>query len=202
MGMGDAAGTETRQESRRRQILDAAIRCFRNNGFHATSMAALAKEAGMSVGHIYHYFENKEAIIAAFIEEKFEDFRTYVETLKQHQGSIADAMIEQVEAGYDGMSDPDKAGLFLEITVEASRNPKVAAMVQEADHTMRTTLAGMIAESCGCTEPDTEDRLMARVDMIVTLYEGLTIRAIRNPGINRDSAIEAMRLAFDRLLSP
>ena len=202
MSTGDAAGIETRQESRRRQILDAAIRCFRKTGFHATSMSALAKEAGMSVGHIYHYFENKEAIIAAFIEDKFEDFRTYVETLKQHEGSIADAMLDKVEEGFENMSSPEKAGLFLEITVEASRNPKVAAMVQEADRVMRSTLAGMIAESCGCTEPDTEDRLMARVDMIVTLYEGLTIRAIRNPGINRDSAIDAMRLAFARLLAP
>lgn len=195
-------GADSKAESRRRQIIEAAIRCFRRNGFHSTSMAALAKEAGMSVGHIYHYFENKEAIIAAFIEDDLQEFREAMARLQSSGGSFVDAMVEQANFGFDDMCDPDYAGLFLEISVEASRNPKVAALVADSDRCMRETLAQMIAADCGCTDPGNRESLMGRVEMIAALYEGLTLRAIRNPHLNRDATLDAMRLTIARLLSP
>ena len=54
-------------------MLDAAAICFRNHGFHGASMAQISKTAGMSPGHIYHYFDNKEAIIAAIVERDMEE---------------------------------------------------------------------------------------------------------------------------------
>ena len=50
---------------RRSQILDAALVCFAKHGFHQASMHDISAEAGISVGLIYRYFENKEAVIAA-----------------------------------------------------------------------------------------------------------------------------------------
>lgn len=54
--------------ARRKQILDAAATCFRRDGFRGASMANISLTAGMSTGHIYHYFESKAAIIEAVIE--------------------------------------------------------------------------------------------------------------------------------------
>lgn len=201
MVAGEDSG-DSRAESRRRQVIDAAIRCFRRNGFHSTSMAALAKEAGMSVGHIYHYFENKEAIIAAFIEDDLEEFRVAMRRLQESDGSFVDAMVDQADHGFDDMCDPEYAGLFLEVTAEAGRNPRVAELVRQSDIAMRNTLAEMIAADCGCTAESNRGDLLGRVEVIAALYEGLTIRAIRNPEINRDAVLAAMRLAIARLLSP
>ena len=201
MVAGEDSG-DSRAESRRRQVIDAAIRCFRRNGFHSTSMAALAKEAGMSVGHIYHYFENKEAIIAAFIEDDLEEFRVAMRRLQESDGSFVDAMVDQADHGFDDMCDPEYAGLFLEVTAEAGRNPRVAELVRQSDAAMRNTLAEMIAADCGCTAESDRSDLLGRVEVIAALYEGLTIRAIRNPEINRDAVLAAMRLAIARLLSP
>src|SRR4026208_1421342 len=50
---------------RRCQILDAALFCFAKRGFHQTSMHDISGEAGISVGLIYRYFENKKAVISA-----------------------------------------------------------------------------------------------------------------------------------------
>ncbi len=48
------------RHSRRNQILDAAQRCFKKQGFHKTTLRDIAQEFGMSAGHIYNYFSNKE----------------------------------------------------------------------------------------------------------------------------------------------
>jgi TetR/AcrR family transcriptional regulator, transcriptional repressor of aconitase len=56
-------------DARRRQILDAARRCFLRNGFHATSMQDVLAEAGLSAGAVYRYFRGKDEIIAAIAGE-------------------------------------------------------------------------------------------------------------------------------------
>ena len=49
-------------------ILHAAARCFVRDGFHRASISDICAEAGISPGHIYHYFENKEAIVGGIAE--------------------------------------------------------------------------------------------------------------------------------------
>ena len=52
-------------EARRRQIVDAAYRCFARRGFHQTTMRDIYQEAGLSPGAVYHYFASKDEIIQA-----------------------------------------------------------------------------------------------------------------------------------------
>jgi AcrR family transcriptional regulator len=59
---------EIRQE-KRQHILDAALKLFADNGFHATSISSIAKEAGISKGLMYNYFENKEALLRSIADE-------------------------------------------------------------------------------------------------------------------------------------
>ncbi len=61
--------TEQHREARRRQIIDAARRCFSRNGFHATSMQDVLREADLSAGALYRYFRSKTEIIAAVAED-------------------------------------------------------------------------------------------------------------------------------------
>ena len=53
-------------EATRQHILDAALAAFRDRGFANTTMRDIAKGAGMSLGAAYHYFDSKDAIIAAY----------------------------------------------------------------------------------------------------------------------------------------
>ncbi len=57
-----------RDALRRDQIVAAARRCVVRNGFHAASMAQIARQAQLSVGQIYRSFPSKEAIIHAIVE--------------------------------------------------------------------------------------------------------------------------------------
>jgi AcrR family transcriptional regulator len=56
---------------KRRQILDAAIRVFARQGFHATRVADIADEAGVAYGLVYHYFESKEKLLNELFSERW-----------------------------------------------------------------------------------------------------------------------------------
>ncbi len=56
-------------EDRREQIIDAALRVFSQKGFERTTNKDIAQEASITPGLIYHYFESKEALLKAAIEE-------------------------------------------------------------------------------------------------------------------------------------
>jgi AcrR family transcriptional regulator len=57
-------------EDRREQILEAAMRAFAHKGFTRATNKDIAQEAGITAGLIYHYFESKEAVLKAIIEER------------------------------------------------------------------------------------------------------------------------------------
>ena len=52
-------------EQTRRAIAEAALRLFREQGYEATTMRAIAKEAGVATGNAYYYFGSKEELIHA-----------------------------------------------------------------------------------------------------------------------------------------
>lgn len=56
---------------RRRAILDAAIRVFARQGYHATRVADIADEAGVAYGLVYHYFRSKEAVMNELFGERW-----------------------------------------------------------------------------------------------------------------------------------
>jgi len=64
------------------QILEAAIKVFARQGFHQSTVAQIAKEAGVADGTIYLYFKNKDDILVQFFDYKtkqvFDSFRTEV----------------------------------------------------------------------------------------------------------------------------
>jgi AcrR family transcriptional regulator len=62
---------EVRSERSRGQILDAALRLFSSQGYRATNMRDIARQAGVSTGNVYHQFEDKEAIFKALLDDYF-----------------------------------------------------------------------------------------------------------------------------------
>ena len=56
-------------EQTRAGIVDAAMRLFRESGYDATTMRAIADEAGVSLGSAYYYFSGKEELVQAFYDQ-------------------------------------------------------------------------------------------------------------------------------------
>ena len=55
-----------RAEQTRAAIVEAALRLFREAGYDATTMRAIAGEAGVSTGNAYYYFGSKDELIQEF----------------------------------------------------------------------------------------------------------------------------------------
>jgi len=64
------------RETRKAQIMEAALELFAKKGFHSTSVADISKEAGISKGLLYNYFESKEALIKELIMHGFDEIMT------------------------------------------------------------------------------------------------------------------------------
>jgi AcrR family transcriptional regulator len=56
---------------RRRQILDAAVRVFARQGFHACRVSDIAREAGVAYGLVYHYFKSKDQVLNELFTERW-----------------------------------------------------------------------------------------------------------------------------------
>ncbi|HEX7930196.1 MAG TPA: TetR/AcrR family transcriptional regulator [Sphingomicrobium sp.] len=178
-------------------MLDAAEQCFRAEGFHGASMARIAAAAGMSVGHIYQYFESKDAVIIALCERRFSGFERLLEAA-EHDARDPAAFVDAWIAQFTWWIDPIRAPLTVEITSEAGRNPKVAEVVGRIDRHFREMMRRSLLPLSG---PIPEDEIDDRLEAIVMLSHGMTTRITADPKADPARIIEAFRLAVHRLLA-
>ena len=59
---------EQMRATTREAVISSAMRLFAQNGYAHTSTRSIAKEAGISAGLLYHYFDGKESLLRAVIE--------------------------------------------------------------------------------------------------------------------------------------
>jgi AcrR family transcriptional regulator len=197
----DLPSDASRAEARRVQIRTAAADCFRQHGFHGTSIAQISKAAGMSTGHIYHYFENKEAIIADIVAQDLERLLNLTAELRA-ASDVKSAMLERAVEAVENHLDPQTAGLQLEIVAEAARNPRVADIVLAADRQCRDSLKETIrALRQAAGHRDTEATLAGMVEALAAMFEGLQIRAIRNPDLDQEAVVKLFRRMMHDLFS-
>jgi len=65
------------RETRRKQIMNAALELFAQEGYANCSIAQLATYTGISKGLMYNYFESKEALLSAIIEDGMNEIMNY-----------------------------------------------------------------------------------------------------------------------------
>src|SRR6058998_4205858 len=131
---------------RRSQILEAALVCFAKRGFHQTSMHDISGEAGISVGLIYRYFENKEAVISAMADRHKEEIGEVLERAQQ-----APTLLESLEILFTAHcceNEPRVISAFVvDLYAEASRNPRVADLVRDVLKTVMDGVTKVVARA-------------------------------------------------------
>jgi TetR/AcrR family transcriptional repressor of uid operon len=165
---------------RRVQILDAALVCFAQRGFHQTSMHDISAEAGISVGLIYRYFANKEAVISAMADRHKNEIQEVLERARQ-----APTLLESLEILFTAHcceNSPKMLSAFVvDLYAEASRNPQVANLVRDVLQTSMDGVTDLIARSpegknaAGGLTPDELSEL------IFAVARGMLMRDVLQP---------------------
>ena len=197
--MADGCGDKDRAQARREQVLAAAEACFQRHGFHSASMAEISRAAGMSVGHIYHYFASKEAIIAAIVAREKQRVLAVDAEVRSH-ADWGEGIVEQVPRAVERIGSGQGDALLLEVLAEAVRNPGVAALVQQADEEvrreLRVTLGGTRGGGAALSDLD------GRMEVLCALFDGLHIRVVRHPGLDSAATARVMQRVMRALLEP
>ena len=107
------AVSEAEKEQRREGILGAAKAVFSQRGFHATTVAEVARAAGVSYGSIYWYFDSKDALFLALMESEEAALRARIWTAARDAGEGAlDRVRAAVRATFE-FFEADRAAVQL-----------------------------------------------------------------------------------------
>ncbi len=109
---------EKNKITKRRCILDAAIRLFSKKGYDQTSIEELAREAGIGKGTVYSYFQTKKDIVRTFCEDELEFIREELAANTNPDTSLKDQLMILFMAEFKHLSRNKEFGrLYLQETV-------------------------------------------------------------------------------------
>ncbi|CAM2879935.1 TetR/AcrR family transcriptional regulator [Pseudoalteromonas distincta] len=189
-------------QARREQILTAAAECFHRKGYHGAGMAEISKTAGMSAGHIYNYFESKEAIIESIIEKDMEEMFSIFQQFEDHPGDVLQALIDGLNIGVQRHMDTGACVVDLDMMAEAGRNVKVASLLRDMDTQARGRMRQLLTSERSALKDIDELELESRINVIFSMMAGLLLRKLLYPELTEETVLIALRPAMKTLLMP
>lgn len=121
-----------RKEARPSELTAAALGLFVEKGFAATRLEEVALRAGVSKGTLYLYFDSKEALFKAVIQEGMLPVVAENEAIAaNHAGSAFDLLERLLENWWSRIGDTDFAGIPKLMVAEARNFPEVAQFYYE-----------------------------------------------------------------------
>jgi len=165
---------------RRAQILDAALVCFAKRGFHQASMHDISAQAGISVGLIYRYFENKDAVISAMADRHKKEIHEVLERAQQ-----APTLLESLEILFTAHCCEDApqvvSAFVVDLYAEASRNHRVADLVRDVLQTAMDGVTDLIARSPEAESAAHGLKPHEQAELIFAVSRGMLMRDVLQP---------------------
>ncbi|MGW0994700.1 TetR/AcrR family transcriptional regulator [Streptomyces sp. NPDC002523] len=179
-----ASGLEPREE-----VLAAAAELFTTHGYTATSTRAVAERAGLRQASLYHYFDGKEAILAALLEGTVHPSLEVARELVARTEAAAEARLwalchSDVMLLCRGPHNPGALYLLPEAQTERF------AVFQQ----VRSELKAAYGELLAATEPGAvfgDEELAVRTDLLFGLTEGVILIRRADPARAPQALAEA-----------
>lgn len=142
-------------ESRRRQILETALRLFALHGFNGVSTKRIAQETGIAEGLIFHYFATKEDLLNSVIETHHSFFGSLSQILSQSK-SLPTSEVLPMLAREWLRTLRREAAITSIMFAEAQTNARVGEALQRLIESGVSLLANYLQErvSSGELRPD------------------------------------------------
>jgi len=179
---------------KRQQILDGAMALFLQNGYEGTSMSQVAREAAVSKGTLYNYFDCKAALFSAMIEIVAETkLRSVYERVHTDDLDCATTLRRVGEAMIRLMIEPSAAGLYRIIVAEAGKFPLLANIFwQRGFGVSVTTMADWIASRTARGEIAVADPVFAAEQFFMLCQTRIVQRSRFQLPVDRSDAAIAL----------
>lgn len=109
-------------------MIDAALTRFAADGYHATTTAAICREAGIGSGTLFHHFPTKASILVAIVEHGTRETRDFF-VARTTRVDAAAVLHEWVVHAAADLRDPRAAGFVRAVSAVVSE-PEVAAALR------------------------------------------------------------------------
>jgi AcrR family transcriptional regulator len=188
-----------KHEQKRAEILGAAIRCFIRDGFRGASTTDICAEAGISPGHLYHYFPSKVAIIEAMIDMGLARAAAHFENILAAP-DVIEALLADIEES--SLRFRPAQILNLDGLAEAARNPEFAKIIERHTTAVRRMWSDFLrqAQSRGRVDPELDPEATANI--LIALIDGSRAMPIRDPKLDIKQSVEHLRTMLVRFLRP
>lgn len=188
----------------RSRIVEVARRLFHEQGYHATGVSTILREADVNSGSLYHFFPSKEALLIAVLERYIE--MMYGVLMAPVEAQTADP-IERVFtllANYrEGLKVTDYSmgcpigNLALELS---DNHPPVRELIDANFRNWCGAIAGWLRSAGDRLPADVDRDALAR--FVLTVMEGAIMQSRAARSLTPfDDSVAALRQYFDRLTS-
>jgi AcrR family transcriptional regulator len=153
----------------------------------------------MSVGQIYRYFDNKEAIVAAIVEEHIEEFMRDLTMLASEDGPLSEKLLNNFSRSIRRHIDSGFLSLTHEVRAEAARHPDLRDILLSKDLQIQNHIVELMAS----TELAqlSKDDLFIRAEQICLLFEGVIARVGRYTSFDPKMVTTLVRPLLTAVLS-
>ncbi len=189
-------------ETKRQQLLDAAITCFARNGFSETTIEDICREAGVSHGALYRHFKSKEDIIEASYWRDRETMTARFAAAKK-KGDTRRIMEELFELyihrqDQSGPQTQMRLKFRVQLYAEAARNPRIREAQYKTWEDFLESFGGIVrgAQERGEISPVLDSEMVTRV--LMALVIGFNVQKTVDPSLDVD---EYAKASIDVLLS-
>lgn len=135
--------TEEEQQRRRKEIFNASVYLFLENGFNETSMREIAKAAGMGKSTLYDYFESKDEILVSYFEDEIQKITANAKKIIQQELCASEKLKQAMEMHLKYLVDNKL--FYLKLSVEAQRLALESQQkIQTARHAYQDMLRTLI----------------------------------------------------------
>lgn len=190
--------SQLRRDARRQQILDAALACFSEEGFHQTGMAEIVRRSGLSHGAVYGYFPSKDDIIEALADDRHQREALLNVAALQSRDPI-DGLHRLVRAYGAWLHDPEGTPgrrVGVHGWAEALRNDRVRAVVVTGVDVPRAAIAELIERGQQSGQISRRVSADAVARSLIALFQGLVLQVSWGESIDIDACV----IAIDRML--
>lgn len=195
--MATSTVTKTRRtaprEARRRQLIDATMKCIARKGLGNTSIGDVASEAGLSQGIVNLHFESKDNLLTETLRTIANEYRElFDKTLEKADGKPADALLALMRMDLrPKLLDRQKLAIWFAFWGEVKSRPTYRKICDEYDRYYDSVVARLCEEIIEDGAYDADPAAVA--EALTSMTNGIWLSCLISPqDFDRDIAWNAI----------